>query len=55
MKPTTKQLSYLKDLALRRGITLAMPRTRAEASRQIERLRTTPTRVDLPESDPAEW
>jgi hypothetical protein len=36
--PRPKQLRYLRDLALSRGETFAVPRTRAEASAEIERL-----------------
>lgn len=37
--PTEKQLRYLRDLAARKGQTFATPRTSAEASREIERLK----------------
>lgn len=37
--PTPKQLSYLRDLALGRGQSFSYPKTSAEASREIERLR----------------
>jgi hypothetical protein len=37
--PTTKQLSYLRSLALSRGQTFVVPATKEEASREIERLR----------------
>ena len=39
-QPSQKQLRYLRHLALSRGVTFAMPESRAEASRQIERLRS---------------
>jgi len=39
MKPTSKQLSYLRALALRAGQTFTPPATRAAASREINRLR----------------
>ena len=39
MKPTTKQLRYLRDLANSRGQTFLYPKTRAEASAEIRRLR----------------
>ena len=39
MKPTTKQLRYLRDLANSRGQTFRYPQTRAEASAEIRRLR----------------
>jgi hypothetical protein len=38
--PSQKQLRYLRDLAVSRGETFSMPRTRAEASAEIERLRS---------------
>lgn len=38
-KPTAKQLAYLRALAERAGQTFAYPRTRAEASKAIRRLR----------------
>jgi hypothetical protein len=38
--PTTKQLRYLRDLAVSRGETFATPRSSAEASTEIERLRS---------------
>jgi hypothetical protein len=38
-KPTPKQLRYLRDLALRCGQSFAYPRTSAEASREIDRLK----------------
>jgi hypothetical protein len=37
--PTSKQLRYLRDLALRTGQSFAYPRTSIEASREIDRLR----------------
>lgn len=37
--PTTRQLTYLRALAARTATTFAYPATRAEASRQIDRLR----------------
>ena len=39
MKPTAKQLSYLRTLAIRTGQTFMPPKTRADASREIQRLR----------------
>jgi hypothetical protein len=36
--PTTKQLSYLRDLALGRGQSFAYPETFEEANREIKRL-----------------
>jgi hypothetical protein len=38
-KPTPRQLRYLKDLAERTGQTFTYPRTFAEASREIDRLK----------------
>lgn len=37
--PTAKQQRYLRQLALQRGVSFVTPRTRAEASREIDRLR----------------
>ena len=39
MKPTAKQLAYLRALAQRTGETFATPRTAAQASEEISRLR----------------
>ncbi len=39
MKPTAKQLQYLRELANSRGQTFRYPQTRAEASAEIRRLR----------------
>lgn len=39
-RPTTRQLRYLRDLAVSRGETFSVPRTSAEASAEIERLRS---------------
>jgi hypothetical protein len=38
VKPTTKQLRYLRELANSRGQTFRYPTTRAEASAEIRRL-----------------
>ena len=38
-KPTPKQLGYLRRLASSRGQTFRYPRTRAEASAEIKRLK----------------
>jgi hypothetical protein len=38
-QPTRRQLAYLKALAARTGQTFTWPRTRAQASREIRRLR----------------
>lgn len=37
--PSQKQLRYLRDLSLSRGQTFVVPRSKAEASAEIERLR----------------
>jgi hypothetical protein len=39
-KPTARQLAFLKDLAAQRGQSFAYPATAAEASREINRLRS---------------
>ncbi|MGN6258314.1 MAG: hypothetical protein ACTHN3_11285 [Solirubrobacterales bacterium] len=39
-KPTSKQIRYLQDLALQRGESFAYPRTAAEASAEIDRLKS---------------
>ena len=39
MKPTAKQLAFLRALAQRTGETFAYPHTAAEASEEISRLR----------------
>ena len=41
-KPTAKQLRYLRVLAEQTGTSFTPPRTRAQASREIERLRRRP-------------
>jgi hypothetical protein len=38
--PTPKQLSYLRSLAMSRGVTFVVPRSKVEASREIELLRS---------------
>jgi hypothetical protein len=38
-KPTARQLAYLRTLATQTGSTFATPRTRGDASREIDRLR----------------
>lgn len=44
MKPTRKQLNYLRALAQRTGQTFTWPKTMAEASAEIQRLeRVKPT------------
>jgi Protein of unknown function (DUF3072) len=39
--PTAKQLAYLRSLAIKTGQTFTYPRTVAEASREIQRLKGT--------------
>ena len=48
MQPTAKQLRYLRDLAQLTATTFAPPKTKAQASREIQRLETQPasTRAD---------
>jgi hypothetical protein len=46
--PTRKQLAYLKSLATRTGQTFAWPPTRAQASREIRRLKSLSPAPDLP-------
>jgi hypothetical protein len=43
VKPTAKQLAYLRTLAARTGQTFQTPSTRADASREIARLRSVPS------------
>jgi hypothetical protein len=40
LPPTAKQLKLLRVLALERGETFAVPQTRAQASREIGRLKS---------------
>ena len=42
MKPTPKQLAYLKGLADKTGTTFAYPHSSAQASAEIKRLQTQP-------------
>ena len=37
--PTARQQRYLRQLAIQRGVTFAVPKTRAEASRAIAALK----------------
>ena len=37
--PTARQQRYLRQLAIQRGVSFVVPRTRAEASRAIDALR----------------
>lgn len=46
--PTPKQLAYLKSLATRTGQTFAWPPTRAQASREIRRLKSLSPAADVP-------
>ena len=48
-EPSKKQLSYLRLLALKTGVSFTHPKTRSEASREIKRLRNTKVRSDLAE------
>jgi hypothetical protein len=41
-RPTPKQLSYLRSLGNRTGQTFTYPLTRAQASREIQRLKAAP-------------
>lgn len=43
MKPTAKQLRYLRDLAHLTATTFSPPKTKAQASREIDRLKSRPT------------
>jgi hypothetical protein len=42
MKPTPKQLAYLKSLAEQTGTTFTFPKTSAQASAEIRHLKTRP-------------
>ena len=46
-RPTARQLAYLKSLAARTGQSFAWPQTRAQASREIRRLKALPPAQDL--------
>ncbi len=39
LPPTPRQQRYLRQLAIQRGVTFVVPRTRAEASRAIDALK----------------
>ena len=39
-KPSAKQQAYLRSLAQKTGTTFTPPKTRSEASREIDRLKT---------------
>lgn len=45
--PTPKQLAYLRALAERTGQTFATPRTRGDASTEIQRLKAAPAESQL--------
>ena len=47
-RPTASQLAYLKSLATRTGQSFQWPQTRAQASRQIRRLKSLPAADDFP-------
>ena len=47
-RPTGNQLAYLKSLATRTGQTFAWPQTRAQASREIRRLKSLPATEERP-------
>ena len=49
--PTPKQLAYLKALAEQTATSFAYPRSRSEASREIERLRQLPVLTSDRDSD----
>ena len=49
--PTPRQLAYLKALAARTATSFAYPRSRSEASREIERLRQLPVLAGDRDSD----
>jgi hypothetical protein len=38
-RPTSRQLAYLNDLAIKAGQSFSYPRTRAQASAEIKRLK----------------
>ena len=40
--PTARQQRYLRQLAMQRGVTFVVPKTRAEASRAIDALKRRP-------------
>ncbi len=39
--PSARQLNYLRDLANRTGQTFAWPKTKTQASREVQRLKNT--------------
>ena len=39
LPPTARQQRYLRQLALQRGVTFVVPKTRAQASRAIDTLK----------------
>ena len=50
-RPTARQLAYLKALAAQTATSFAYPRSRSEASREIERLRQLPPLTGDQDSD----
>lgn len=51
-RPTAKQLSYLKALAVETGTSFVYPKTRRDASREIERLKALKTNGRRPMPEP---
>ena len=49
--PTPRQLRYLRSLARRTGTTFAQPKTRAQASDEIKKLRTLTSRGRVQDTD----
>jgi hypothetical protein len=47
-RPTGRQIAYLKALTTRTGQTFAWPQTRAQASREIRRLKSVSPAHNLP-------
>lgn len=50
-RPTARQLRYLKWLAQRSATTFTFPSTRAQASREIERLKRLPAELRVPRDE----
>lgn len=48
VKPTGRQLAYLKALAARAGQSFTWPRTRSQASREIRRLQAAEPTAAIP-------
>jgi hypothetical protein len=53
-RPTPRQLTYLRSLASRSATTFAYPKTRVQASREIDRLRRIPAVPLVRRSDPGD-